>query len=104
MKTNRGSMVEQGGFMIQQDGPNGWAVIGAGGLIGLALVIIGLALFNLATWAGWALMIYAGGQSVACVCVGVARIVEARGRARRWEIGPAAAADIKALWGEVEHE
>lgn len=40
------------GFIIEQKGPSGWYVIGAGGLIGLALVIIGLALFNLATWAG----------------------------------------------------
>ncbi len=75
-------------------------IIGAGGLIGLALCIIGLALFNLATWAGWALIVYAGGQAVATTCYGVARIIEARGRARAM-IGPAAREDIKALWGEV---
>lgn len=98
------------GIVIEQKGPTGWAVIGAGGLIGLALVIIALALFNLSTWAGWALIIYASGQSVACVCVGVSRIVEARGvalgRARgrvlppRQPLPAAALEDIKALWGE----
>ena len=88
----------QGGVIIEQ-GPNGWAIIGFGGLIGLALCIIGLALFSLVTWAGWALIIYSGGQSLACICYGVARIVEARGRAQ-YMIGAAARADMKALgWG-----
>lgn len=90
----------QGGVIIEQ-GVNGWAIMGAGGLIGLALVIIGLALFNLSTWAGIALIIYASGQALATTCYGVARIVEARGRARRWEIGPVAKEDMRALgWGD----
>ena len=89
------------GFVIQQDGPNGWAVIGAGGLVGVALVIIALALWNLTAWAGPALIVLAAGQALLATLTGVARIVEARGRARRWEIGPEAREDIKALFGEV---
>lgn len=80
--------MEGGGFMIEQrgpEGPNGWTVIGVGGLIGIALVIVALALFQMALWAGWALIIVAIGQAAFLTQRGAALIIEARGRARALE-------------------
>lgn len=102
MRKRKEDLRGQGGVIIEQKGPNGWAIIGAGGLFGVALVIVALALWNLTAWAGPALIVLASGQAMMLTLTGVARIVEARGRAHAWQIGAAAREDIKRLWEEVE--
>ena len=72
--------MSSGGVIIEQKGPNGWTIIGAGGLIGVALVIIALAVMQLATWAGIALIILASGQTIFNTCRGVALLIEAKGK------------------------
>lgn len=99
MKTDRGSLGQ--GMVIEQKGPNGWAIVGAGAFVGIALVIIALAFFSISQYIGVAVIIAAAGQFVLASCAGVAQIIEARGCARALNrIGPAARADIEALWGE----
>jgi hypothetical protein len=88
----------QGGITFEHkaDGPNGWSVILTGGLIGVGLVIIALAIFSLANWLGAALaslaqyvgvgtLLVAGGQFTVQSCRGTAMIIEARGRAKALE-------------------
>ena len=85
-----------GGFTIEQGGPNGWTVIMYSGLVGLALVVLAMALFALANWIGAALaslaqyvgvgtLMLSGGQFVFMTCRGAALIVDARGRAKALE-------------------
>lgn len=66
---------------IEQKGPDGWTVIGSGALIGAALIIVALALMQLATWAGVGLIILAAGRSALNFCQGAALLIEARARA-----------------------
>lgn len=101
---------EQQGVIIEQKGPTGWHVVGVGWLVAVALVIVALALWNLATEAGIALMILAGGRAGYEILHGAALIVEATGRRRamieaaRWQMGPRTQEDIKALWGPSADE
>lgn len=91
-------MDDRGGIVVEQKGPNGWSIVGAGAFVGIALVIIALAIFSISQYVGWAVIIAAAGQFVLATCTGAARIIEARGRARAM-IGPRAAEDMRALWG-----
>lgn len=109
MWKRKDDLVGQSGVIIERsDGISGWAIVGAGGLVGVALVIIALALFSISQYAGVAVIVAASGQFMLATCTGVARIVEARGRARamieetRWRAlaGPVARADAEALWGD----
>jgi hypothetical protein len=75
--------MSSGGVIVEQKGPNGWTIIGAGGLIGVALVIIALAIMQLATWAGIALIILACGQTAFNVCRGISLLIEAQGKRDR---------------------
>lgn len=77
--------MEKGIVTIEQKGPNGWTVIGTGALFGAALIIVALALMQLATWAGVGLVIIATGQAVFNFCRGGALLIEARARARAIE-------------------
>jgi ABC-type nickel/cobalt efflux system permease component RcnA len=88
----------QGGitFEHREDGPNGWSVILTGGLVGVGLIIVALAIFSLANWLGAALaslaqyvgvgaLLVAGGQFAVQASRGAAMIIEAKGRARAME-------------------
>jgi hypothetical protein len=90
--------MEQGGitFEHKENGPNGWSVILTGGLVGVGLVIIALAIFSLAAslgaalvslaqYVGFGTLLVAGGQFAVQTCRGIAMIVEAKGRARALE-------------------
>jgi len=90
--------MEQGGitFEHKESGPNGWSVILTGGLVGVGLVIIALAIFALAASLGTALvslaqyvgvgtLMVAGGQFVVQTGRGAAMIIDARGRAKALE-------------------
>jgi hypothetical protein len=92
-------MEDDRGVVFKAEGPNGWSIVGAGAFIGIALVIIALALFSISQYVGVAVIVAAAGQFVLASCTGAARIIEARGRARAM-IGPNTREDIKALWGE----
>jgi hypothetical protein len=74
--------MDGGNLTIEQKGPNGWSVIGSGALLGAALVIIALALMQLATWAGIGLIIMAAGQAAFNFCRGAALLIEAHARAQ----------------------
>jgi len=86
------------GVVFEAKGPNGWAIVGAGAFVGIALCIIALALFSISQYVGLAVIIAAAGQFVLATCTGAARIIEARGRSRAM-MGPNTRADIRALWG-----
>jgi hypothetical protein len=86
------------GVIIEQKGPNGWSIVGAGAFVGIALVIIALAIFSISQYVGFAVIIAAAGQFALAVCTGAARIIEARGRARAMIPGPRTRADMKELF------
>lgn len=105
-------------FEHKSDGPNGWIVIMYSGLVGLALVIVAMALFALATsigvalvtfvqYLGWATVGLAGGQFVFMSCRGGAMIIEAKGKAIAMQIeaqakrSDAKAAEIEAATNHI---
>jgi len=89
---------DQQGLVIEQSGPTGWSIVGAGAFVGIALVIIALAVWSISQYVGVAVIIAASGQFVLASATGAARIIEARGRARAM-IGPRTREDLRALWG-----
>lgn len=71
----------QGGLVVET-GPNGWMIAGVGGLIGVAGVILAVAVWQIAASLGLACIILSAGVSGGFLLRGASEIIRAAGDAK----------------------